>query len=123
MNQLISLLVMTLLPMVVYGETLALSDAQIKKMQVITAEVSDSRNGFTRTYSGEATVPNQQMQMVSVPQSGLVSALTVATGEAVKKGRSLRKSAVLVSLACKVIICKPKLSWHWRLKPRREIKP
>ena len=112
MNQLISLLVMTLLPMVVYGETLALSDAQIKKMQVITAEVSDSRNGFTRTYSGEATVPNQQMQMVSVPQSGLVSALTVATGEAVKKGQVIAKisSAGFIGLQGDYLQAKTKLA-------------
>jgi len=112
MNQLISLLVMTLLPMVAYGETLALSEAQIKKMQVITAEVSDSRNGFTRTYSGEVTVPNQQMQMVSVPQSGLVSALTVATGEAVKKGQVIAKisSAGFIGLQGDYLQAKTKLA-------------
>lgn len=106
------LLITLLLPISVLAETLVLNDAQIKKMQVKMTAVSDSRNGFTRTYSGEVMVPNQQTQVVSVPQQGLVTALTVATGHEVKKGQLIAQlsSTEFISLQGDYLQAKTKLA-------------
>ena len=88
MNQLISfVLIIFMLPIAAFADTLVLSEAQIKKMQITTSLVSKNNKGFTRNYSGEVVVPNHQTQIISTPQSGLVSALAVATGQEVKKGQ------------------------------------
>jgi RND family efflux transporter MFP subunit len=113
MNKLTSLLLITLLlPFATLADTLVLNDAKIKKMQVMMTAVIDSRHGFSRTYSGEVMVPNQQNQVVSVPQQGLVIALMVATGQEVKKGQVIAQlsSAEFVGLQGEYLQAKTKLS-------------
>lgn len=112
MNKLMNmLLIVLLLPASGLAETLMLSDAQIKKMQVTTTRLSDNINGFSRQYSAEVTVPNDQTQMVSMPQHGLVNALKVSTGQDVKKGQVIAQisSAELVGLQGEYLQAKTKL--------------
>jgi membrane fusion protein, heavy metal efflux system len=113
MNKLISMLtIVLLLPLTGFAEILTLSDAQIKKMQVTIHKVNDNASGFTRQYSAEVTVPNNQTQMVSVPQHGLVNALKVATGQEVKKGQLMAQisSAELMTLQGEYLQAKTKLA-------------
>jgi len=113
MNTLIKLfLIVLLLPLSAYAETLTLSDAQINKMQVTTSQVTGNASGFTRQYSAEVTIPNDQTQMVTVPQTGLVSALKAATGQAVKKGQVIAQisSTEFIGLQGEYLQAKTKLA-------------
>lgn len=113
MNTLIKhFLIVLLLPIAVNAETLVLSDAQLKKMQVSTSLVVSNNSAFTRQYSAEVTIPNDQTQMVTVPQTGLVSALQVATGQMVKKGQVIAQisSAEFVGLQGEYLQAKTKLA-------------
>jgi membrane fusion protein, heavy metal efflux system len=112
MNKLMSLFSIVLfLPVYANAETIVLSDAQIKKMQVTTSQVTNNAGGFSRQYSAEVTIPNNQSQMVSVPQTGLVSALKVATGQEVKKGQLIAQmsSAEFIGLQGEYLQAKTKL--------------
>jgi len=106
------LFVILLLPALTCAEVLTLSDAEIKKMQIKLMPVSDRQDNFTRRYSAEVTVPNNQMQMVSAPQHGLVTALKVSTGQTVSKGQLLAQvsSAELIGLQGRYLQAKTQLA-------------
>ncbi|MGJ8620720.1 MAG: efflux RND transporter periplasmic adaptor subunit [Methylophilaceae bacterium] len=113
MNQLISMVcILLLLPLTVFAESLTLSDAQIKKMQVTTKQVNVNSGEFIRQYSAEVTVPNNQTEIVSMPQHGLVSALTVATGQEVEKGQVIAEvsSSEFIGLQGEYLQAKTKLA-------------
>ena len=112
MNQLISIISIVLLfPLTGFAEVLRLSDAQIKQMQVTTKPVSQGAGNYVRQYSAEITLPNNQTQIVSMPQHGLVSALLVATGQNVNKGEMLAEtsSSELIGLQGEFLQAKTKL--------------
>ncbi len=113
MNKLINTLMITLfLPVITYAETLVLSDPQIKKMQVATTQVRANPGDFKRRYSAEVTVPNNQTQIVSAPQHGLVNVLKVATGQTVEKGQQIAQmsSVELIGLQGEYLQARTKLA-------------
>ena len=113
MNQLITIIsIALLLPLTVFAESLSLSEAQIKQMQVTTKPVKQGAGNYMRQYSAEVTLPNNQTQIVSMPQHGLVSALLVATGQNVNKGEILAEvhSSELISLQGEYLQAKTKLA-------------
>jgi membrane fusion protein, heavy metal efflux system len=113
MNQLISIIsIALLLPLTGFAESLPLSNAQIKQMQVITKRVNEGAGHYMRQYSAEVTLPNDQTQMVSMPQHGLISALRVATGQDIEKGEVLAEisSNELIGLQGEYLQAKTKLA-------------
>lgn len=113
MNKLISIIsIALLLPLTGFAESLPLSNAQIKQMQVTTKQVNEGAGHYVRQYSAEVTLPNDQTQIVSMPQHGLISALRVATGQDVEKGEVLAEisSSELISLQGEYLQAKTKLA-------------
>ncbi len=113
MNKLISIIsIALLLPLTGFAESLPLSNAQIKQMQVTTKQVNEGADHYMRQYSAEVTLPNDQTQIVSMPQHGLISALRVATGQEVEKGEVLAEisSNELIGLQGEYLQAKTKLA-------------
>ncbi|MFV1922047.1 MAG: efflux RND transporter periplasmic adaptor subunit [Methylotenera sp.] len=113
MNQLISIIsIALLLPLTGFAESLSLSEAQIKQMQVTTKPVRQGAGSYVRQYSAEVTLPNNQTQIVSMPQHGLVSALLVATGQEVEKGQVIAEisSSDFIGLQGEYLQAKTKLA-------------
>lgn len=113
MNQLIRFIsIALLLPLTGFAESLPLSNAQIKQMQVTTKQVNEAAGHYMRQYSAEVTLPNDQTQIVSMPQHGLIIALRVATGQDVEKGEVLAEisSSELISLQGDYLQAKTKLA-------------
>jgi membrane fusion protein, heavy metal efflux system len=95
-----------------YSQTVTLSNAQIKKMQIVIKKVSASSTGYARTYSAEVMIPNNQLQIISAPQQGLINSLKVANGQEVKKGSLIAQlsSPELIGLQSEYLQAKTQLS-------------
>lgn len=105
-------LLLCMLPSLALGETLTLTNAQISQMAIKTTMVTASKGDFSRTYTGEIALPNQQLQIVSAPQTGLIAALKFAPGQTVKKGQLIAQmtSPDLVNLQGEYLQAKTQLA-------------
>lgn len=105
-------LLLFILPTFAFAETVTLTEPQISQMAIKTTMVTTNKGNFSRTYTGEITLPNQQLQIISAPQSGLITALKFAPGQSVKKGQLIAQmtSPVLVTLQGEYLQAKSQLA-------------
>jgi membrane fusion protein, heavy metal efflux system len=82
------------------GEIIPVSMDQQKKLGIILSLPEKSSAVSSRRLPGEVVVPIGQERIVSIPQSGLIDTIHVATGQMVKKGDALAHVVIpeLVSL-------------------------
>lgn len=66
---------------------LSLTPAQLKQMQVQWGPLQTQTSGLSATYPAEVVLPPTQTRVVTAPQAGLITALTVSVGDTVKQGQ------------------------------------
>lgn len=66
---------------------LPLSPAQLKQMQVQWGHLQAQQEGLSASYPAEVVLPPTQTRVVTAPQGGLITRLTVSVGDSVKQGQ------------------------------------
>ncbi|WP_047516360.1 efflux RND transporter periplasmic adaptor subunit [Methylophilus sp. Q8] len=66
---------------------LLLSPAQLKQMQVQWGHLQAQQEGLSANYPAEVVLPPTQTRVVTAPQGGLITKLTVSVGDTVKQGQ------------------------------------
>jgi RND family efflux transporter MFP subunit len=66
-----------------------MAPAQREALGIRTADIESVASAWSGTYPAKVVVPNAQLRIVSAPQSGLLTVLLVAEGEAVNEGQTL----------------------------------
>lgn len=84
----LTLLLWTSLPLAA-ERLISFSESQQVAIGISTAPPEVIRDNLSQRLPGEVTVPNARLQVVTVPQAGLVELLLVAEGEPVSKGQPL----------------------------------
>jgi membrane fusion protein, heavy metal efflux system len=69
------------------GETLNLQAAQIKTLGIETIVAGDASGSRSGSLPARVQVPNDQMRVVTAPVGGLIERLSVAPGDAVRRGQ------------------------------------
>jgi membrane fusion protein, heavy metal efflux system len=66
---------------------LPLSPAQLKQMQVQWGHLQAQQESLSANYPAEVVLPPTQTRVVTAPQGGLITKLTVSVGDTVKQGQ------------------------------------
>lgn len=66
---------------------LPLSPAQLKQMQVQWGHLQVQQEGLSASYPAEVVLPPTQTRVVTAPQGGLITRLSVSVGDSVKQGQ------------------------------------
>ena len=66
---------------------LPLSPAQLKQMQVQWGHLQAQQEGLSASYPAEVVLPPTQTRVVTAPQGGLITRLSVSVGDSVKQGQ------------------------------------
>ena len=66
---------------------LPLSPAQLKQMQVQWGHLRAEQSGLSASYPAEVVLPPTQTRVVTAPQGGLITRLSVSMGDTVKQGQ------------------------------------
>jgi len=66
---------------------LPLSAAQLKQMQVQWGHLQAQQEGLSASYPAEVVLPPTQTRVVTAPQGGLITRLSVSVGDTVKQGQ------------------------------------
>lgn len=67
--------------------TLPLNAAQLKQMQVQWGHLQVESSGLSARYPAEVVLPPTQTRVVTAPQGGLITKLSVSVGDTVKQGQ------------------------------------
>lgn len=73
------------------GDEVPVSAEQMKKLGIETRSLATPQGGAGIAFPAQVIVPNGQLQVVSVPVSGLVESVLVAVNQPVKKGQPLAR--------------------------------
>ena len=71
------------------GQTISISQTQIKTLGIETTPLISQGNTTSQRLPGEIVVPIDQARVLSVPQPGLIDQVMVAAGQSVKQGQVL----------------------------------
>ena len=101
MKRILALTLSTCLSLSAWSATvLPLSAAQLQQMQVQWGHLQLQQNGLSASYPAEVVLPPSQTRVVTAPQGGLITRLSVSVGDTVKQGQVIGQlsSPDLVSL-------------------------
>ncbi|MBU1692219.1 MAG: efflux RND transporter periplasmic adaptor subunit [Gammaproteobacteria bacterium] len=73
------------------GDDIKLSTTQAKAMGVVTAPLASTVTAAGKGLPARVVIPNHQLHIVAAPLAGLVENMSVAPGQAVKKGQVLAR--------------------------------
>lgn len=88
MKRILLIAITACLPWATQGATvLPLNTAQLKQMQVQWGRLQPQNSGLSASYPAEVVLPPAQTRVVTAPQAGLITQLSVSVGDTVRQGQ------------------------------------